>query len=113
MHELSIAMSIIDIAADNADREGALKILEVEIELGTLSGVDYESLQFSLEIAAEHSRLDHAKFVINKIQAKAFCKNCKLEYEVENYFTPCPSCKQYANEITTGEQLKVKSIVTE
>lgn len=106
-------MSIVDIASENAERAGAKKILEVEIDLGALSGVDYESLKFSLEIAAQHSLLENAAFVINQIAAKAKCKNCNIEYDVANYFTPCPKCNQFANEITAGEELKVKSIVTE
>ena len=49
MHEFSIALNIVDIASKTATDASATKINEVEIEVGILSGVIIEALEFALE----------------------------------------------------------------
>ena len=50
MHELSIAMSIVDMAQEEAERRD-VKIDAVYLELGPLSGVVADALLFSYEMA--------------------------------------------------------------
>ena len=56
MHELSIAMSIVDMAQEEAERRNVL-IDAVHLELGSLSGVVAEALLFSYEMACSGTRL--------------------------------------------------------
>ena len=39
MHELSIAMSILDVAEEEAERQGGARVVAVHLKLGPLSGV--------------------------------------------------------------------------
>ena len=50
MHELSLAMSIADIAKKTAIKENATNVKEIEIEVGEWAGVDTGALKFSLEV---------------------------------------------------------------
>ena len=47
MHELSIAMSIVDLACEEAESHGAPGVDVVYLKLGPLSGVVKEALLFS------------------------------------------------------------------
>jgi hydrogenase nickel incorporation protein HypA/HybF len=47
MHELSVAMSIIDLAREEAELQGASGVDVVHLKLGPLSGVVREELLFS------------------------------------------------------------------
>lgn len=47
MHELSIVMGIIDIAEKEAKMAGVSIVEEIELEIGLLSGVEMEALEFA------------------------------------------------------------------
>lgn len=110
MHELSIALEVIDIANDYARLADSSVATEIEIEVGELSGVEYEAFDFALEVSKKNTVLEKAKINILKIKGKAKCNNCNAEFETENLYGICPSCKQNNFNIVDGKQLKVKTI---
>ena len=57
MHEFTIALNIIDIAKEYAIKAGTEKVIEIEIEVGDVSGVVFEALEFALENATLHTLL--------------------------------------------------------
>jgi hydrogenase nickel incorporation protein HypA/HybF len=63
MHELSIAASIVEIASDEAERQGG-RVEAVHLKLGALSGVSRDALLFSWELACEDTRVARAKLEI-------------------------------------------------
>ena len=57
MHELSIALGIVDIAEEESGRRGGVAVLAVHVKLGPLSGVVKEALLSAYELARENSLL--------------------------------------------------------
>ena len=110
MHEFSIALNIIDIASKTAKNAGAEKINEVEIDVGMLSGVVIEALEFALESAVKNTLLEGAQIVINKIKASARCYKCHTEFEPADVALNCPVCNSADFEIIHGKELRVISI---
>jgi hydrogenase nickel incorporation protein HypA/HybF len=113
MHEFSIAMNIVDIAAEYAEKEKAEVIREIEIEVGELSGVVIEALEFALESAVKDTILTHAKIVTKVIRGRARCINCHHEYPTDDLFKRCPRCKSCAPDIIKGKELRVKSMIVD
>lgn len=113
MHELSIAMSIVEIAEENAAMAGVKSVSEIQIEVGNLSGVVDEALEFALEEAVKNTILKNAKRIVIKIPGKAKCLECYHEFAVVDIFTPCPKCSSFNNEIISGQELRVKSMLGE
>ena len=111
MHEMSIVMSIVDIAEDEARKANAHKITEVELDIGTISGIELEALNFAFECIKPKTMLKHAEIKINIIEARSVCEDCKHEFETENVFTLCPECDSYKTSILQGKEMKVKSII--
>ena len=68
MHELSIVMSIIDIAQQQAKSADAKTIDEIEIDIGCLSTVQMEAFDFAWEQAVKETILDNAIKKINRIK---------------------------------------------
>ena len=69
MHELSLAMSIADIAKKTAQKEEAKNVTEIEIEVGSLAGVDTGALEFSLNATIARDELfKNCKIVIHKLK---------------------------------------------
>jgi hydrogenase nickel incorporation protein HypA/HybF len=113
MHEMSIAESIVEIAKEYAGKENAQIVNELELSIGTLAGIEFESLEFALEVCKKGSILQNAKIIINKIKAKAQCLNCNSEFEVENLFDACPQCKSYTTQLLCGKEMQVKSLLVD
>ncbi len=68
-----------------------------------------DALEFCFEAACKNTIADGAKFNINKINAEAFCKNCKKKFNMKSDFSPCPTCNDFNYEIVKGKELSIKS----
>ena len=113
MHELSIAVNIVEMIEDSVEKEKAHIVIKFEIDVGTLSGVIIETLEFALEEAVKDSVCSKAIWKINKIEAKAKCRKCGHIYSVDDYFSPCPKCTEFGKEILRGKEIQLKSITVE
>jgi hydrogenase nickel incorporation protein HypA/HybF len=111
MHELSIAQSIVRLAEQQALSHRATEIEEVELEIGSLAGVELQSLEFALESAVKGTMLDKARIVRHDIRGEGRCGDCEAVFPVDTLFSPCPHCGSYAVKITGGKELRIKSIV--
>ena len=109
MHEMTIAMNIVDIVCQKANDEKAHKINSVELEIGSLSGIMIDSLKFCFEAACKNTIANGAELNINEIEAKAFCKSCKKDFKIESDFSPCPNCNDFNFEIVMGKEFSIKS----
>lgn len=111
MHELSIVQSIVDLAEEEMKKHHAHAIDKIELEIGTLAGIEFDALDFAWEVGVRNTALQTAERVVNRIQAKAKCLECGCEYPVMEAFEPCPACGDVFVEYLTGKELKVKSLV--
>jgi len=65
MHELSIAVSIVEVAEDEAVRNQSTHVRAVRLRLGSLAGVAKEALLFSYGIACEGTPLEGSQLLID------------------------------------------------
>ncbi len=110
MHEMSIAMNIIELAADAARSEGGNTITGIELEIGTLSGIMTESLEFCFEAASNNTMAQGAQLKIHLIPGKGLCISCNNEIPVESIGAQCPHCGEYLLNILQGKELRLKAI---
>jgi len=110
MHELSIVQSIVDIAEDEVKKHHGRAVEKIELEIGTMAGVEFEALDFAWDVGVRNTILQTAERVVNKIQAKARCRDCGCEYPVMEPFEPCPACGDVSVEYLNGKELRVKSL---
>lgn len=110
MHELSIALSIVDIAEEEVKKNQASSVEEIEIEIGMLSNIQVDSLEFLWDNAVKSSVLEGARRKLNIIPGKARCTVCYTEFTMNEIFDACPECHDFLNEIVSGKELKIKSM---
>ena len=110
MHELSIAQSVVELAREIALKEQADSIKSIKIEIGALSGVALDALEFALEITRKNTILDKAAVTFLNIPGKALCRNCGVQFETNDLLMFCPNCHKSNFEIIDGKQLKIKSV---
>ena len=107
MHELSIAMSLIDVAAEESEKRGAA-VVAVHLRLGPLSGVVKEALLGSFELARADSPLADARLVIVDMPIIAWCPLCQAEQRIESVQQLCcPVCQSPTPDVRGGRELEV------
>ncbi len=80
MHELSIAMSMIEMATEEAARRGDdVRVNAIHLKLGHLSGVVKEALLFSYTVACEGTALEGSELIIEEVPVMVYCPACKTE----------------------------------
>ena len=78
MHELSIAMSIVDMVQEKAERRGGTQVSAVHLRLGALSGVVRDVLlSSSFEMACHDTALQGSRQVIEEVAVTVYCPNCR------------------------------------
>ena len=70
MHELSIALSMIEMASDEVVRHGGARVAALHLKLGQLSGVVQEALTFSWEIACQGTALEGSQLIIEETEGR-------------------------------------------
>jgi len=110
MHELSIALGIVKIAEDETAKAKAKKVTKIELQVGVLSGIEIDSLNFVWESAVKSTVLENAKKVIDIIEGKGKCVDCDTEFEMENIYDCCPNCGSNFKGILKGKELSVKAL---
>lgn len=111
MHELSIVMSIIKIAEDEAIKNNASGIEEIELDIGELSGIEMTAFDFAWEQAIKSTLLEGSKRSINRIAGEGRCTDCNSVFLMQQQYEPCPACGQYLIKTEKGKELRVKSLV--
>ena len=108
MHELSIAMSIVEGASLEASRRGNVQIHAVHLKLGALSGVVKEALLFSYDIASQGTTLEGSKLVIEEVPAVVYCSQCDSEKTLPSIQRfCCPTCGTLTADLVSGRQLEL------
>ncbi len=110
MHELSIAIGIINIAENEIKKANKKKVELIELEIGSLSGVELNSLDYIWESAVKNTVLENAKKLVDYKQAKAKCSECNSVFKMNNIYDSCPECKSHLKNILQGKELRVKSL---
>jgi hydrogenase nickel incorporation protein HypA/HybF len=110
MHELSIVMGIVDIAEEQVRKAGAHTVDRIELDIGSLAGIELDALDFAWDAATRDTVLAKAIRDIHHIQAKARCCDCGHEYPIEQVFDPCPACGEIFSDVVQGQELRVKAL---
>ena len=107
MHEMSITQGIIDICEQHA---GGRRVLSVDVEIGELSSVVPEAVEFCFEACSLGTLLEGAGINIIRIPGGGHCQDCGRETPVTALFGACQYCGGYQITILTGEEMRVREI---
>lgn len=107
MHELSIAMSILDMAEEEASRRGA-QVDAIHVRLGVLCGVVKEALLSAYDLAREETSLEETRLVIEEVPVMIYCAHCQAARPVFSIQQlACCDCETPASKILQGRELQV------
>jgi hydrogenase nickel incorporation protein HypA/HybF len=111
MHELSIAMNVVELARGHSRLHGDGPISAVTLRIGRLSCVHEDSLRYSFELVTEGTPLAGARLRIIEVPIRIWCPTCKAERELPGIQRlACPECGHLSGEIRAGRELDLESI---
>jgi hydrogenase nickel incorporation protein HypA/HybF len=113
MHELSIAMGIVDAALDEAKRRN-VQVSAVHLRLGALSGVVKDALLFSYEVACQDTALQGSHLIVEDVPVIVFCNKCQNSHTLPSVqLFLCPECGTPTMDIRQGKELEVFALEVE
>jgi hydrogenase nickel incorporation protein HypA/HybF len=110
MHELSIAESVVRIAARHA---AGRPVARVEVKVGHLRQVVPSALEFAFELVAHGTEVEGAELVIEEVPAAGRCRRCGVESEPPRFPLLCGACGGLDLELLRGEELLVDALELE
>ena len=111
MHELSIAISIVEMAQEEAKSHGQVQVQAVHLRLGLLSGVAKEALLSSYEVACHATPLEGSRLLIEEIPVDVFCPKCEVPRLVTSIqWFCCPECGTPTPTVLRGKELEVVAL---
>jgi len=111
MHELSIAMSIIEMAEQEAELRGGAQIVGIHLKVGDLAGVVKEALISSYELATQETALAGSRLLIESVPVRGHCSTCEKDHtqrSIQSFC--CPQCGTPSLDITQGKELEVVAL---
>jgi hydrogenase nickel incorporation protein HypA/HybF len=111
MHELSIAMSILDAAEEEVERRGSPQLEAIHLRLGPLSGVVKEALLSAYELAREATPFESTRLIIEEVPIVVFCSKCDAERPVRSMQDfSCVECATPASKVVHGRELELAAL---
>ncbi|MBL8482504.1 MAG: hydrogenase maturation nickel metallochaperone HypA [Rhodocyclaceae bacterium] len=107
MHELGITRNIVAICSERA-APGA-RVVRVTLEIGRLSAVMPEALQFCFDACTRDTPLAGAVLDIIDVPGRARCRACGSEMTLDQRVALC-ACGSKDLQIVAGEELKIRSM---
>lgn len=110
MHEMGLAESVVSIVEDNARAAGATRVALVRLEIGALSQVIPEAMEFCFDAVSKGTLAEGATLEIERTPGRAWCHDCMTPIEIPALGSACPTCGGYKLQVTGGEEMRVKEM---
>lgn len=91
MHEAAISEALLNTLSSLAGRNGWLRILRVKVQLGLLSGVVPEAMEFAFEALSRGTPADGAALQMETEPARFSCESCG-DLDLDRLDFICPNC---------------------
>lgn len=119
MHEFSRTSQIVEAVLTEAEKEHAVKVIEVEVEIGDLTFLGLEQVRFAYKILTDKTIAKNSKLTIKQIQGRGKCDSCGYDGPLSYLDDPqfhlsvptfnCPRCGKPLS-ISAGRECIIKRI---
>ncbi|TWU34270.1 hydrogenase maturation nickel metallochaperone HypA/HybF [Novipirellula artificiosorum] len=110
MHELSIALSILEVAQETMNQYPDSELVAIHIRLGPMSGVVREALEPAYEIARESS-FPNVALVIEETELMLDCPQCgghRAAVSINDL--RCCECGRMTGSIVGGREMEISAL---
>jgi len=113
MHEMSIAVQLVDQVVELARRHQATRVEEIEVAAGVMRQVVPEALEFAFSFASEGTLAAGARLHVVEEELLAVCNDCGCKFvpRIDNFL--CVRCERANVRLIAGNDIILKSVVCE
>jgi hydrogenase nickel incorporation protein HypA/HybF len=111
MHELSIAVSIIELVQEEIELRGGIQVDAIHLKIGQLSGIAKEALVSAYDLASQQTSLEGARLVIEDVPVLINCPHCRAQTRVQSLqYCCCVVCGTPGVDIVQGRELMLTAL---
>lgn len=110
MHEVSLMQSAIALAVEQTKSQGLSKIHRIDLNVGELSGVVPEALEFAFDVVSAGTLAEGAQLHLETVPILCYCRHCRREFYPLSWIYKCPYCNRLSSDIREGKDLELVSL---
>ncbi len=113
MHEVAITRNLVEIAEQHARQAVCQRILSINVDIGEMSGVVAEAVEFCFEAVSRDTLIAGAALIINRIPGRKRCEECQDTFPADNLTFECPACGSFMLTTIQGDELRITEMEIE
>jgi len=110
---MAIARSIVELAVAAAEKEGATRIVKVNVLAGELRGIIPAQLIMCFGLMSENTPASGAHLSLRITPLVGRCMKCEEDFTVKDSRFTCPGCQGQDVQMVSGTELRVVDIDVE
>ncbi len=110
MHEMGIMSGVLDSVNTAAQNAGATRVLKINLNIGDMTEIIQDSLEFAFEVMSEGTLSEGAELTIKTVTPRSICLDCGEEFDHDRFHRACPHCGSYSTSIIRGREMDIESI---
>lgn len=113
MHELSLAVQMVELIESAATTEGFRRARVVRLEVGDLSCVEPQALALAFDAASHGTCAEGAELVLLPVTAEGACPACGQRQGLSTLYDACMACGHLPMQVLSGTELRVRDLDVE
>lgn len=113
MHEMGIAMQIMDIVRQSLPPGEPVKVRAIHLRLGKLTAIVPASLKFCMEVVTRDTPAEGAELRFTEVPVVVVCGECYEESEITEPPFACAKCGSGKVKVLSGREMMVDAIEVE
>ena len=110
MHELALCQSVLNTLREQARIHHFDRVTTVRIEVGALSCVSRDAIEFCFAAVARGTLADGAELEVINLPGEACCLDCDEVVPVLERHEACPRCGGYRLQLLRGDEMRIKDL---
>lgn len=110
MHEESLIRSLLHQVEELARQHNATEVVDIEVEIGPLSGVESLLVRDAFERLKEGFKWPNCSLSISHVGLIVYCHQCAKEFELFDFQFVCTHCGSTSLKILRGDAFRLLNV---
>lgn len=110
MHELSLTEDLYQTIKEKAITDGFTRVNKVMLEVGELSHVQADAMQFCFESVMRGTIAAQAELEIVLVPGRGECTHCGTICALHHYYDPCSTCGAFGLRTIAGDRVRIRAL---
>jgi hydrogenase nickel incorporation protein HypA/HybF len=106
LHEISVALSLLEGVEATAREQGIERVATVHVRVGALSGIVRDALLFSWDVVTAETICENSRLNVEEVPLVVFCERCGAERAPRpGSGLLCPECESVCPRVVRGREM--------